>query len=434
MAEWGGAKEREGVRMTVERGHGGATRAASVTAGPSRLAELLRPELAGLAAEIVEEIRANVPAYADPLAGPTGAAIRTGIQHAVTLFLDQLVDPDTPRQHGNRRLTRTATRTGPDLDSLRTAYRVGVRVAWRRVVRAGRRGGLSPAILSYLAEVMLAFVDELASIALDGYREAKSSTAGAVENWRRRLLYLILERPAAPAAAITELAGLAGWPVPREVSVVALHLQSTVDRQPMLDADILAAVSGNEPCLLVPGVVGAERVVALRAALPSSARLAVGPPVPLAGAADSLRWARRALLLVQEGVLPAQQVVWVADVLSTLVLHADAGLLGLLGQRLFAPLEPLTTKQRARMLETLRAWLEAQGNVLDVAAKLRVHPQTVRYRMRQLHAMFGDGLSDPRTRFEMELILRTTPAPGRRSVDGLRDLVPRSPRHAVGTR
>jgi hypothetical protein len=35
-----------------------------------------------------------------------------------------------------------------------------------------------------------------------------------------------------------------------------------------------------------------------------------------------------------------------------------------------------------------------------------VHPQTVRYRLRQLEDLFGDQLLDPDLRFELEIVLR----------------------------
>lgn len=42
-----------------------------------------------------------------------------------------------------------------------------------------------------------------------------------------------------------------------------------------------------------------------------------------------------------------------------------------------------------------------------MAARLGVHPQTVRYRLRQLRELWGDDLDDPDRRFELELALRT---------------------------
>jgi DNA-binding PucR family transcriptional regulator len=37
---------------------------------------------------------------------------------------------------------------------------------------------------------------------------------------------------------------------------------------------------------------------------------------------------------------------------------------------------------------------------------MHVHPQTVRYRLRQIHELFGDQLRDPDTRFELQVALR----------------------------
>ena len=61
---------------------------------------------------------------------------------------------------------------------------------------------------------------------------------------------------------------------------------------------------------------------------------------------------------------------------------------------------------RRRLAETLRAWLDRPGQVQAVAAALDVHPQTVRYRLRQLRELFGSSLEDPDARFELALALR----------------------------
>jgi hypothetical protein len=393
--------------MTVDRG----LEITSPVALPRKLADILRPELTSLAAEIVDEIRATIPAYARPLDGPYGKSIRAGVEYAITLFVEQIADPTVSKEESlevHHRLGQNEMRVGRSLDTLQAAYRVGARVSWRRMMRVGRRAGLSSAVMSQLADAMLAFMDELASVALDGYLEAKAHTADALETWRRRLLQLILETPPAPAKAIAELAQLIGWPVPVHASPIAIQSLSGTGRprgQQLIDADVLGELDGNDPHLVVPGEVSAARLGTLQATLPDC-RLAIGPCVPLDAVADSLRWARRALNLAAEGILPGNQLLRVEDHMSTLLLHSDCQLIERLRQRLFAPLDELTDKQRDRMLETLRAWLDAQGSVLDVAARLNVHPQTVRYRMRQLQATFGDRLEDPASRFEMELVLR----------------------------
>jgi DNA-binding PucR family transcriptional regulator len=88
------------------------------------------------------------------------------------------------------------------------------------------------------------------------------------------------------------------------------------------------------------------------------------------------------------------------------VLAADPRLAGDLAPTRLAPLAGLPHSTRERLGETLRAWLDRPGQVRAVAAELDVHPQTVRYRLRQLRELFGDRLDDADARFELALALR----------------------------
>ncbi|WP_329057584.1 helix-turn-helix domain-containing protein [Amycolatopsis sp. NBC_01480] len=423
--------------MSVERG---LDHPVLPSALPRKLAEILRPELASLSEEIVDEIQATIPAYARPLDGPYGKSIRAGVEYAITLFVAQIADPSVSKEQSHEvhhRLGQNEMREGRSLDTLQSAYRVGARVSWRRIMRVGRRSGLSSAVMSQLADAMLAFMDELASVALDGYLEAKARTAGALETWRRKLLGLLLEVPAAPAKAVAELAQLTGWAVPELVSPIAVRplFEAHPRRRVTLDSDVLAELDGVEPRLVVPGPVGGARLATLQAALPDHC-LSIGPCVPLDSLADSLRWARAALVLADRGRIPGQRVIRAEEHLATLLVNSDTALVTLLRTRLFAPLAEMTDKQQDRLLETLRAWLDSQGNVVEIAERLQVHPQTVRYRMRQLQATFGDRLRDPSARFELELVLRGcspdhSPAAGESWVGGfpVGELMP-SPRRS----
>ncbi|MDQ3934139.1 MAG: helix-turn-helix domain-containing protein, partial [Actinomycetota bacterium] len=71
-----------------------------------------------------------------------------------------------------------------------------------------------------------------------------------------------------------------------------------------------------------------------------------------------------------------------------------------------APLDRLPEATRAKLRATLRAWLDHGGRIEEAARHLGVHPQTVRYRLRQLRGIFGDGLDDPEQRFALALALR----------------------------
>ena len=304
-----------------------------------------------------------------------------------------------------RRLGQYEALEGRSLDSLQAAYRTGIHVAWRRVMDVGLRCAAPSPVMSRVADAMLAFMDELASMSLQGYLETKARSAQSQEEWRHRLLRLILERPAAPRRAITELAELVGWSVPEEVTLVAI--EPGRGRVPVLPAEALADLGGAQPHLLLPGEVEPCRGAALADAL-AGRRAAVGLSVPIADAAQSLRWARRALALTRAGIIGDGQVTFCEEHLVELWLLADEALIGQLGKRRLGALAALSPAQRDRLTETFGTWLETRGTAAEMADRLCVHPQTVRYRMRKLEQTLGGQLDDPDARFAREIVLRAT--------------------------
>jgi DNA-binding PucR family transcriptional regulator len=72
---------------------------------------------------------------------------------------------------------------------------------------------------------------------------------------------------------------------------------------------------------------------------------------------------------------------------------------------MLAPLADLPAGVRDRLTETLASWLRHFGDRRAVAAELHVHPQTVRYRMAQLHERLGPVLDDADGRARLILAL-----------------------------
>ncbi|UQA97276.1 PucR family transcriptional regulator [Streptomyces halobius] len=130
----------------------------------------------------------------------------------------------------------------------------------------------------------------------------------------------------------------------------------------------------------------------------------IGPVVTYEEAGMSLRWVQR--LLNIRSARDAAGVIFAEDHLSTLTLLHNESLAKVLADRLLEPLAKYTPRQRDRIEETLLAWLE-RGGTPEVARYLQVHPQTVRYRMRQIEKIFGPSLREPDTRFNLELALRS---------------------------
>jgi DNA-binding PucR family transcriptional regulator len=68
-------------------------------------------------------------------------------------------------------------------------------------------------------------------------------------------------------------------------------------------------------------------------------------------------------------------------------------------------LRQLRPEQADRLAQTLLAWLESADDANAAARRLHVHPQTIRYRLRQVSELFGDALAAPDSRFRLLLAL-----------------------------
>ncbi|HEY3682991.1 MAG TPA: helix-turn-helix domain-containing protein [Streptosporangiaceae bacterium] len=377
---------------------------------PPAVAEHIRPELGRVAEEMIAEIQLGVPEYARPEDADYLDALRLGVVQALHQFVDRIADPRVtwePVDKVYRHLGRIEAHEGRSLDALQSALRLGARVAWRRLAEQSEILAIPPRVLARLGEALFLFLDEIATAAAAGYAEASARVAGELDRRRLRLLDLVLAEPAASPEAIADLAHTAQWRTPTTIAAVALDECAGGGRgvPPSLPPDVLVDLNRRKSCLLVPDPEGPGRMRVLERALRGWVAV-IGPAEPLAGAARSLRWAREALALAQRGVIAADRLVRCDDHLAELVILRDEDLVARLARTRLAPLAALRPAQRDRLAETMLAWLQTAGGAPRVARRLHVHPQTVRYRLRELERLFGDAMSDPELRFELELALR----------------------------
>ncbi|WP_299534730.1 helix-turn-helix domain-containing protein [uncultured Streptomyces sp.] len=374
---------------------------------PQEFATIVRPELPSLIKEIGLEVTRAYPEYARLLEGPYGEGIRVGVEQSISVFVEQVARPATPsplRDEMCRRFGRFEAYEGRTLDQLQGAYRLGARVALRRARKIGRRYNLSPTMMLTFADALFTYVDELEALSREGYSEVRAASDDHTETLRRRLLHLILAGHPAPGSAIAELCEQTGWTMPERVTMVALR-PSGEQGQLALDRDVLADLTDPQPNLLIPGPFDDARRRMLELALPGVPAV-VGLTVAAPHASDSVRWARRVLDLVDTGVVDDAPLILAEDHLVTLWLMSDPALLDQLAQRELAPVAHISTTRRERLVETLRIWLDTRGTAAQMGALLDVHPQTVRYRMRNLESIFGRQLIDPERRFSTEAVLR----------------------------
>jgi hypothetical protein len=375
---------------------------------PGEVADLIEPELDAVTAEILAAIAAEVPEYARPLEGSFGRGVRRGVSEALRQFLALIRDPETGRGVGREvyvELGRGELRQGRTLDSLQAAYRVGARVAWRRLSAAGRRADLDAEALSLLAEAIFAYIDELSADSVDGYAEAQAEREDERRRRRRELASLLVRRPPAEGADIRAAAQRADWPLPDRVAATACSEDALAGIARRLPADALVATRDGVGCVLFADPDGPGRAVALGRAVAGSF-LALGPAGPVSDLPASWQLAKTALSAAGKGGLPATGLLRVEDHFAELLLFEGSALVERMAARHLAPFEALTPKARSRMHETALAYVRHGGNAVAMAVELHLHPQTVRYRVARLEELLGDRLKDPDARFELEIALR----------------------------
>ena len=396
---------------------------------PPGLARLLRGENPQLVSEIVAQICRQIPEYAQLFEqDSTGAVLHRATGRALDHFAD-LIAGD--RRSGaasatvHRALGRGECAAGRSLDLLQAAYRLGARLVWRRYAMVARHAGVSLGTLALLAEVIFAYADQIVVAAASGYAQAQTDEPGTLRFLRQKLLRSLLAGE--PAYLVAEAARAARWKLPATLSAVVLLRPGDSDTPPDRNVlgpagaarlrrrpDVLAQLDGPDSFLILPEphAPGArEQLAELLGDQPA----VVGPAVPWANAAESLRWARTVAERLPGTVLAnAPRPTYCDENLTAVLLLGDQALVGLVSERCLAPLVGLTPNRRRHLEATLLAWLEASsGSAPEVAVSLGLHPQTVRQRMRRLEKLFGGALTDPHSRFEIDLALR-----GRRLKEG----------------
>ncbi|MGB3443930.1 MAG: helix-turn-helix domain-containing protein [Actinophytocola sp.] len=131
--------------------------------------------------------------------------------------------------------------------------------------------------------------------------------------------------------------------------------------------------------------------------------VAAGPPVPLAELARSRALAEEMLNLLRAGLI-AGPMVSHEDAWQVLVLHRSAtGALGA-GATEFGPLSVLRAQDEAAgtsYVDTLYEWLRHPGDPRAASKALRIHPNTLRYRMAKLVDLVEVDLDAPDTRLAL---------------------------------
>jgi DNA-binding PucR family transcriptional regulator len=235
----------------------------------------------------------------------------------------------------------------------------------------------------------------------------------------------LTDEPADAAAVAHDLgltadgaAALVGWDThdtgtrhPRLADVVALSASA-------FRRDAQVASRGSRIYVLLPQTAPTRSVTswvrgtigALRTELGVELRAAIAAPIAgLTEVAAARTEVDRVLDSAERHPLLGQ-VTTLAEARTTVLLDEIVTLVGS-DKRLVDPRIRELREQDPLLVETLRAHLDSFGDVGAAAHALRVHPNTVRYRVRRIEKLLGTSLSDPEVRLLFSLGLRVTERP-----------------------
>lgn len=294
------------------------------------------------------------------------------------------------------------------------------------VVEANIDELITPADSPAVHEAVMRYAREVAFATAEVYARAAESRGA----WDARLEALVVDAVirAEGDEALLSRANALGWGAHEDVSVVlgAAPLERTdtdlfeeVRRHARAAGmDALCATQGERLVVILGGVedalVAAAKVVDLFGPGP----VIVGPVAAGLGQAHVSARAALSALRAAAGWPSAPRPVRSVELLPERALAGDGHSRRHLVEEIYAPL----AESKGSLLETLEAWFGQGGSTEAAARALYVHPNTVRYRLRQVAELTGLAATTPREALTLQVALvlgrQSSRAAGRAAAPG----------------
>ncbi|MGW7415978.1 PucR family transcriptional regulator [Streptomyces sp. NPDC054863] len=366
---------------------------------------------------LIGELRAHSPQYdiavpADEHWQQINEALRYGIEVIPAPRSAPRRDLEFAEKLGRRRAEQ-----GLSLDLLLHAYRKAGYLVWDELLDAvTARDPEALPVLVHTAAQMWAAVDRQAATVAEAYRSTEEDMQRRSNERVQALLDALLEGQTSAALVAGAAAGL-DLPEQGRYAVVVLRVERREGREQFhrvtaaaglrffwrmrTDCEVAVVALGPDTGLTelsaelerrCAGPGGVSPVVAGLAELGLARRLAE-TALRTCAVTDAAGGAGGPGIVRLDERLPAALVVSQPELAARLVAEV------------FGPLLALDPGDRAVLLETLDAWLGAQGSAGRAATRLYCHRNTVFNRLRRLEQLTSRSLSRPRDLTEMTLAL-----------------------------
>jgi len=373
------------------------------------LSRALLPRVDDFAHRMAERIRAQEPLYAAGLA-VTPEELRASCRENLLYVFGRLAgDPnvgiEAPRATGARR-----AESGVPLSAVLQAFRIGGRLVWELLVEHADHEA-QDTLLRCDADVW-AVSDDLAEAAADAFHGASADRARHDSQLRSALLNSLLDGKLGDGARLWESAALLKLPQQGTFVVVAAECPAPGEE----------ALPRIEELLRRHDVVSAwrldaelhEGLVTLRprfdierlcTELASVALQRVGVSETYSDLDTTASALRQARLACAAGTPQTRSLVRFDEQPVAVLLVSSPDASESVARRILGPVLDLPDDDRAVIIDTVRAWLADAGSSSTTAARLHVHRNTVRYRMRRLEELTGRSLAKPLDLAELHVAL-----------------------------
>ena len=364
--------------------------------------------------DLVERLTARIAEEID-LYGSDAVVARAELRRSVadnfTFMLGAMSTSDDPDLGPPRRTGRRRAQEGAPLPELLRAYRLGFAFLWEELLAEARATGDGAVhALTDTAAAILTCSDEYAIALTEAYREAVSDRLVTTDRHRSALVEALVTGGVSAHGPAWEVAKLLD--LPYEGSFVAVVAENTALGTASLtgvegrlaphdiasawrlspDQQVGVVCIGRRPVELVVGVLGEL----------ATCRVGVSPTFPVVD--QTPRAVRLARIAMQN--LQAPGVAQFDDSPLGVLVAADPGVARDVVQRVFGRLLALDAEDRAGLLGTVEAWLEAGGSATAAGQALFCHPNTVRYRLRRVEELTGRSVDVPRAAAELAVALQ----------------------------
>lgn len=367
------------------------------------LAAELLDDLDALTEELVLHITEQIEFYR------TGTVVkREDLRSALRSNLDHILGRLSGRREldmeAPRRIGRSRAMQDVPLPEILRAYRLGFSFVWERMLTAARRSG-RPAVDALLdtSSAIWEFADDYATAMSDAYRRTLGERLVAADRRRSGILAAILDGTpgASQDHSAWEVAKLLDLPYEGKFLVVVAEIgpgsAALMIEERLRRLDVASAWRSQPDYEVGVLALGRRRTVeSVLEALGRHAdgRVGVSPLFyRLDGAARAVRLAQVAMETLPVGSAGVSQL---EDEPLVDLLVRDRQTTARFVERVLGRVLALPDDDRATLLATAGAWLDAHGSAAEAGRVLYCHENTVRHRIRRLEEHLGGGLDDPR--------------------------------------